>query len=241
MTTKQPQPTPTPEEILALLKEICASQKETLRWLKENNRRLDEKFTEIARKHKERTADQMEKSDTDGWGTELWDPETWREYKDPDDLFAKEPVFLFTTPWSQLTDSLYKDDLAKLLAQQGIDILRKRKSHEGVVSYTDEHGIEQKTPCGIGIIAENDEEIVVVEARTTLRVEDVDEFLWTLPKITQFLPEHSGKKRYGAVAYLQSKDSSEVYAEKQGLFAIKASGDSSRIINAEGFKAKDFA
>ena len=49
MTTKQPQPTPTPEEILALLKEICASQKETVKWLKESNRRRAKQFAETDR------------------------------------------------------------------------------------------------------------------------------------------------------------------------------------------------
>ena len=258
MTTKQPQPTPTPEEVLALLKEICARQKETVKWLKESNRRRAKQFAETteqmkeaARKRKERfaethdeikeTAEQMEKPDTDDWDTKLWDPDTWREYKEPDDVFAPRPEFFFVTPCSQLTDSLYEGDLTKLFKQQGIRIVRMGKSHKGVVSYTDEHGIEQTTPCGVGIIAENDEVVVVVKDRLTLRVSDVDEFLWTLPKITQFLPEHSGKKMYGVVAYLQSKDSAEVYAEKQGLFVINASGDSSQIINAEGFKAKDFA
>ena len=180
-------------------------------------------------------------TDTDDWDTKLWDPDTWREYKEPDDVFAPRPEFFCVTPCSQLKDSLYEGDLAKLFKQQGIKILRMGRSHHGVVSDTDEHGIEQTTICVVGIIAGNDEEVVVVKDMLTLRVSDVDEFLWDLSKITQFLPEHSGKKVYGVVAYLQSKDSAEVYAEKQGLFVINASGDSSQIINAEGFKAKDFS
>ena len=183
----------------------------------------------------------LKETDTDDWDTKLWDPDTWREYKEPDDVFAPLPEFFFATPCSQLTDSLFDGDLAKLFKQQGIKILRIGRTHQGVVSDTDEHGIEQTTRYVVGIIAGNDEEVVVVKDKLTLRVSDVDDFLSTLPKITQFIPEYSGKKVYGVVAYLQSKDSAEVYAEKQGLFVINASGDSSQIINAEGFKAKDFS
>ena len=142
MTIKQSQPTPTPEEVLALLKEICAYQKETVKWLKESNRRRAKQFAETteqmkeaARKRKERFAENTRRNQgnrrADGktrhglTGTRNYgDPDTWREYKEPDDVFAPRPEFFFVTPCSQLTDSLYEGDLTKLFKQQGIRIVK---------------------------------------------------------------------------------------------------------------------
>ena len=137
-------------------------------------------------------------------------------------------------------ESLVEGDLVKLLNQKGIDIKDTIRNKPGGMRYTDEHGIKQEKPCEIDIIAKNGEEVVAVEVKTTLRVEDVDKFLDILPNFTRYLPQYSGKKVYGAVAYLQAKESSEIYAEKRGLFVIRATGNSASIINDEGFKAKVF-
>jgi hypothetical protein len=42
-------------------------------------------------------------------------------------------------------------------------------------------------------------------------------------------------KIYGAVAFLTANAGSDVMAEKQGLFVIRAAGGSSKIINKEDF------
>ena len=47
MTTKQPQPTPTPDEIRAILEGVSGSQKETGRGMKENSREMKENSREI--------------------------------------------------------------------------------------------------------------------------------------------------------------------------------------------------
>lgn len=54
------------------------------------------------------------------------------------------------------------------------------------------------------------------------------------------LPEYKNFKVYGAVAYLRAEEESEVYAERQKLFAIRATGDSAAIINAPSFTPKAF-
>ena len=228
MTTKQSQPAPTPDEIWAILKEVSASQKETGRQMKETDRRLDKKFAETDRQMKENSRELTEKF-----------AETDREFKEIGKLLKKSHN-LFTTQWGKLMESLVEGDLVKLLNQKGINIKDTLKNQVGEMRYTDEHGIKQEKPCEIDIIAKNGEEVVAVEVKTTLRVEDVDKFLDTLPNFTRYLPQYSGKKVYGAVAYLQAKESSEIYAEKRGLFVIRATGGSASIINDEGFKAKVF-
>ena len=55
------------------------------------------------------------------------------------------------------------------------------------------------------IIATNGKEIVVVEVKTTLRVQYVKHFLEDLKKFTVRLPDFKGKIVYGAVAYLRAR------------------------------------
>ena len=235
MTTKQSQPTPTPDEIWAILKEVSASQKETGRQIKENSRELTKRFAETDRALKE-TDRQMKETDR---RLDQKFAETDRALKETDRLLTKSHN-LFTTQWGKLMESLVRGDLVKLLNQKGINIQNILRNEPGRMRYTDERGIEREKLCEIDLIARNGGEVVAVEVKTTLRVKDVKKFLDILPKFTLLLSEYSGKKVYGAVAYLQANESSGDYAEKKGLFVIKATGSSASIINGEGFKAKVF-
>ena len=61
------------------------------------------------------------------------------------------------------------------------------------------------------ILAENGEEVVVVEVKTTLRAEDVTQFLEKLGKFTEYAPGYRGKKIYGAVAYIKADTSVQAH------------------------------
>ena len=67
------------------------------------------------------------------------------------------------------------------------------------------------------------------------------DFIGKLKKFKKWRPEYKDKKVYGAVAYLKANGSSDIYAEKQKLFVIKAAGSSSSITNAKNFKPKVFS
>ncbi|MCX6154832.1 MAG: hypothetical protein NT007_11810, partial [Candidatus Kapabacteria bacterium] len=88
------------------------------------------------------------------------------------------------------------------------------------------------------IIAENGNEIVVVEVKTTLRPRDIKEFLDELKIFKQILPKYKDNIVYGALAYLQEDSNCSTLAEKKGLFTIRAKGKSAWISNQEDFKPK---
>ena len=90
------------------------------------------------------------------------------------------------------------------------------------------------------ILAANGEEVVVVEVKTTLRAGDVTHFLEKLDKFMGWVPEFKGRKVLGAVAYLKVDHSVEVYAERQGLYIIRATGSSASIINQADFQPRVF-
>ena len=93
----------------------------------------------------------------------------------------------------------------------------------------------------LDIVAINGKEVVLVEVKTTLKVKDIEHFAKKLKVFTTWRPEYKGKKVYGAVAYLRTDENSAKYAEKQGLFVIRATGSSASIINKKDFKPKTFS
>ena len=138
---------------------------------------------------------------------------------------------LFTTQWGALIESLVEGDLVNLLQGWNIPV-RYTHSHS--------HGRRNGEHFEFDILAVNGEQVVVVEVKTTLRPEDVNHFTGKLAKFTVYAPEYRGKTIYGAVAYLKTSESAPVHAERQGLFVIRATGNSASIINNEQFQPRAF-
>ena len=80
-----------------------------------------------------------------------------------------------------------------------------------------------------------------VEVKTTLDLRDVKSFIKKIRDFKKYFPRYRTETVYGAVAYLKSEGEAHSYAEEQGLFVIRATGDSARLVNKENFKPKAFA
>ena len=138
---------------------------------------------------------------------------------------------LFTGQWGKLMESLVEGDLAPLLQARGISV---QSTHPRV------RGRRNGEHYEFDILAGNGEEMVVVEVKTTLKVDDVKRFLEKLNKFTEYEPVYLGKRAYGAAAYLRTEQDSELYAARQGLFVIRATGNSASIINDADFMPRVF-
>jgi hypothetical protein len=156
--------------------------------------------------------------------------ETDKQFKETDKKINKLSE-LFTSQWGKLIESLVEGDLVKLLKTRGITVesvnQRRKGSKEGVNFEYD-------------LIAINTDEIVIVEVKTTLRPQDVEDFHKKLWKAKTFMPEYKHMRIYGAVAYITVHGSSDSMAENLGFFTIRATGSSSSIVNDENFKPKAF-
>ena len=147
---------------------------------------------------------------------------------------AKE---LFETQWGRLVESLVKGKLLSLLNERGIEVQNLSQGTE--TSYKKEDGqIQQKE---FDIIAVNGDEVVAVEVKTTLTPEKVNYFIESLKDFKKYFSHYKTLKIYGAVAYLKSESEAHLFAQRQGLFVIRATGDSASIINTKDFKPKAFA
>ena len=160
---------------------------------------------------------------------------TEKQFKETDRRIDKLSA-LFNSQWSKLVESLVEGKLVELLQSRGIDV---NETYTRVQrSYTDEEGEPQRRE--IDIIAANGEEVVAVEVKTTLKPSDVKEFMETLEIFKRYFSIYANKTVYGAVAYLRSDAKAPLFAERQGLFVIKATGDSASLINKKNFKPKAF-
>ena len=89
------------------------------------------------------------------------------------DRQMKKLAGLFTSQWGALMESLVEGDLVPLLQARGVTV---RYTH------TRMRGRRNGEHYEFDILAENGEEVVVVEVKTTLRAEDVAQFLEKLGK-----------------------------------------------------------
>ncbi|MCX6155305.1 MAG: hypothetical protein NT007_14210 [Candidatus Kapabacteria bacterium] len=133
--------------------------------------------------------------------------------------------------WAKFVESLVEGELIKLLNAKGIAVeqttMRAKK-------YFNNREFE------IDIIAINGNEMLAVEVKTTLGVEDVNEFIEEMKEFREVFPQYREKKVYGAVAYISVDSSANKLAERQGFYVIRATGESAKIINKENFKPKEW-
>ena len=157
--------------------------------------------------------------------------ETDRYVKETDRQL-RELKDLFNGQWGKLMEALVEGDLVELLRQRGIDVdhtVCNLKSRDGAPRWE------------IDIIAANGDEVVAVEVKTTLKVRQVADFIETLREFPSQAPSvYRGKRTHGAVAYLKADEAADVYAERQGLYVIRATGSSASITNEEDFRPRTF-
>ena len=229
---------PSFDEIRGILKELSVGQKEFRADLKD----LQSSQKDLQSSQKEFRADlkDLQSSQKDLQSSQK---ETDQKVKEVSQQIAKnnkglnKAKELFETQWGRLVESLVKGKLLSLLNERGIEVQNLSQGTE--TSYTKEDGqIQQKE---FDIIAVNGDEVVAVEVKTTLTPEKVNYFIESLKDFKKYFSHYQALKIYGAVAYLKSESEAHLFAQRQGLFVIRATGDSTSIINTKDFKPKAFA
>jgi hypothetical protein len=88
----------------------------------------------------------------------------------------------------------------------------------------------------IDVLAVNEEYVLLVEAKSTLSVDGVNEHLERLERFKTFFPQYKDCKVLGAVAGIVIKEQADRYAYKKGLYVIAQSGETVKILNDENFE-----
>jgi len=152
-------------------------------------------------------------------------------FKDTEKTVEKtsNAVYALTGKWSRFVEGLIVPAAERLFKERGIIIdkvsQRVKIHHNG-------------DTMEIDILAINGEYAVLIEVKSTLKIDDIKEHIERLGKFKRFFPEYKGRKVIGAVGGIVIEEGSDKYAYKQGLYVITESGETVRILNDEKFKPK---
>ena len=142
---------------------------------------------------------------------------------------ANRAVNSLTTRWGRFVEELVQPAVLRLFQEKGIDIKeiypRARVKRQGIAMEID-------------ILAVDDTDVVLVECKSRLSKDDVDEFLEKLTRFKIAFPHYKNYQAYGAVAGIEIDEGIDRYAYNKGLFVIKPSGDTVEIINDENFRPR---
>ena len=171
--------------------------------------------------------------------------ETEKRIKETDEQMKKTDERLdkmfgqYDDRWGSLIESLVEGKIVELLQSRGIEVINTFSRATGFY-WTEENGVREQRHREIDIVAANGSEVVAVEVKTTLKKRHIKYFLNTLQDFRKYFRRYKTEAIYGAIAYLKSKKEITDFAEKEGLFVIRATGDSASLINKKDFKPKAF-
>ena len=140
---------------------------------------------------------------------------------------TSKAVDALTTRWGRFVEELVEPAVLRLFQEKGIDVKevypRARTKRQGAAMEID-------------ILAIDDTELVLVECKSRLSKDDVDEFLEKLSRFKISFPHYKDYQAYGAVAGIEINEGIDRYAYQKGLFVIKPSGEVVAIANDQDFK-----
>ena len=200
---------PTLEDVWRLFQETDRQIQETSQRLKETDLLIKQPAQEAERRSQE---------------AERRSQETDRQLKE----LGKQIGRLGGT-WGRFVEDLVAPACEGLFLNRGIPVervsQRVKRYHQG-------------DTLEIDVLVVNQGHVLAVEAKSSLSVEDVKNFIADLHRFGSFFPEYAQDQIYGAVAGIGIESQADVYASRQGLFVLTESGDGIQILNPEEFVPK---
>ncbi len=136
-------------------------------------------------------------------------------------------VNALTTRWGRFVEELVEPAVIQLFQARGIDI-----KYIYPKARTRQTGLAME----IDILAVDETVAVLVECKSRLSQDDVDDFVVKLGRFKRSFPQYANYTTYGAVAGIEINDGVDSYAYRQGLFVIRPSGDTVAIVNDMNFR-----
>jgi len=124
-------------------------------------------------------------------------------------------------------EEMVRPAAVRLFQERGIDV---HEVHQNVSSMRDGEGIE------VDLLVVNNTDIIAIECKSSLSVDDINEHLQRLQKLKRLLPAYAGKRVMGAVSAMVIPDNVAQYAYRQGLYVIAQSGDHLSVRNDLNFQ-----
>jgi len=137
--------------------------------------------------------------------------------------------------WGKFVVEMVKPKIVELFNEKGIQIETIIQSVQGFKN--------NQLFYEIDLLLINTNIAVVVEIKSSLSVDDVNEHLKRLEKIKKIAPKRidlSGVTIYGAVAGMIVEGEADKYAYRKGLYVLRQKGNIVEIVNDTKFKPKEW-
>ncbi len=199
-------------------------------FMKKNSEENDKRFKESQERFRENERMLTEKfKETDRILTEKFQ-ETDRilneKFRETSDLVKN-----LTDAWGHFVESIVEPSMIRIFGERGIEIddviQRYKRRKDGDTMEIDLMGI-------------NGEYAVIVEAKSKLKVDDVEAFMKKLDKVKFFFPHIVDKKILGGMAGIVVDNGVDKLVYRKGLFMLGQSGDTVKILNDEKFKPREW-
>ncbi len=203
------------QEIKDLYKETDRKFQETERLIKQQSQETDRKFQETERLIKQQSQ------------------ETDRKFQETERLMKQQSqdtnkkIGKLGNRLGDFIEEMVRPGAVRLFQERGIEV---HEVSRNVTAYRDGDGIE------IDLLVVNDGEMIVIECKSSLSIDDVNEHLNRLAKVKKLFPKYRDMKVMGGVAAMVMHDNVSRYAYKKGLFVLSQSGDIMKILNDDRFK-----
>ena len=133
--------------------------------------------------------------------------------------------------WGRFVEDLVAPACERIFLERGIPVQqvsqRVKRWHEG-------------NTMEIDVLVVDDGHVLAVEAKSSLNVTDVQDFVGDLEQFRTFFPEYAASQLYGAVAGIGIEAGADRYAYRQGLFVLAETGETISILNDETFEPKSW-
>lgn len=138
-----------------------------------------------------------------------------------------------TDSWGKFVEGLVTPSVPKLFSKFGIKIIgidqRALRRLNGR-----EFEIDVLCPGKRG----TKEIVIAAEVKSTLKIEDVKNYLDSLGNFFKFFTEYKGRELMAVVSGIKMEKGVAEFAEKQGLYVLIPSDDTMRLYNKKGFKPR---
>lgn len=142
---------------------------------------------------------------------------------------TSKAVNRLTGKWSLFVEGLIAPAAERLFKEREIEV---DKVYQRVKTHRNGDTME------IDILAVNGQYAVVIEAKSSLSIDDVKEHVERLGQFKRYFPEYKERKVIGAVGGIVIEEGADRYAYKKGMFVITERGESVKIVNDKKFKPK---
>ena len=126
-------------------------------------------------------------------------------------------------------EEMVRPAAVRLFRERGIDV---HEVHQNVSANRHGEGIE------VDLLVVNDGDVIAIECKSSLSIDDINEHLKRLEKLKRLLPAYADKQVMGAVTGMVIPDNVAQYAYRQGLYVIAQTGGHLAVRNDMSFQAK---